>query len=298
MTDKSSGRRGSRGGRLGVKLFSGHAVTHEVIPVRHLLESAPLYPQTEFKAVCFAGPLPSMDMALSEVQPAPFALPDELLRATFSPPKEPLCVAFAQGSRTFNNRANLKSLRRSLQDQQVLMKEHQTVMLLQQERIDIMARKIAELEAKYQHTHLPPVVEEVPAAVHTPGSDPVSLTELVLRSSTWLSAQAVSVGAGMRNKNASSTPNKWKSGGAIFAINYRGHDYYPKFALGMDGKPLPIMKDILAVFSGHKVPLAIALWFVSANSWLDGTTPQDIVGTRPIEVLDAAKMEVAPIEHG
>lgn len=130
------------------------------------------------------------------------------------------------------------------------------------------------------------------------GNDPVSLTELVLDSSTWLLASEVSARAGLSNKNPSSTPNKWKKNNAIFAINHHGQDRYPSYALGVDGKPLPVMKAILQAFADKKAPLSIGLWFCSVNSWLGGVAPKDCIETRSSDVLNAAIQEVTPIEHG
>lgn len=130
------------------------------------------------------------------------------------------------------------------------------------------------------------------------GNDPAALTELVLKSSRWLLASEVSAQAALSNKNPSSTPNKWKRNNTIFAIPYQGRDHYPGYALGDDGKPLPIMKEILQVFSGKKGPLKIGLWFCSVNSWLGGVAPQDVIEVRPQDVLKAAIQEVTPIEHG
>lgn len=139
---------------------------------------------------------------------------------------------------------------------------------------------------------------DLPSQAPVRVSDPVALTELVMQSSTWLRASEVSARAGLSNKNPSSTPNKWKRGNTIFAINHQGQDRYPSYALGVDGKPLPVMKDILQVFSGKKAPLLIGLWFCSVNSWLGGVAPKDAIETRPQDVLNAAVMEVTPIEHG
>jgi hypothetical protein len=58
------------------------------------------------------------------------------------------------------------------------------------------------------------------------------------------------------------------------------------------------MKEILAILTAHKQVLAIAVWFVSANSWLGGKTPMNELAERPLNVLKAARMAVAPVEHG
>ncbi|MFM5375067.1 hypothetical protein ACEUAE_14550 [Aeromonas veronii] len=124
------------------------------------------------------------------------------------------------------------------------------------------------------------------------------LREKVLRLSAWLTAQQVSDNAGYEGSNSSALPNKWKKAGQIFAISVEGKDLFPAYGLGIDGKPLPQMKEILTILAAHKTTLVIASWFVSANSWLGGKTPMDELAERPLDVLKAARMEVAPVEHG
>ncbi len=124
------------------------------------------------------------------------------------------------------------------------------------------------------------------------------LREQVLRLSVWLTAQQVSDNAGYKGTNSSARPNKWKKAGQIFTISVGGEDLFPAYGLGIDGKPLPAMKEILAILAAHRKELAIASWFVSENSWLGGKTPMNELAERPLDVLKAARMEVAPVEHG
>ncbi|HAT2580541.1 TPA: hypothetical protein I8273_005188 [Aeromonas hydrophila] len=124
------------------------------------------------------------------------------------------------------------------------------------------------------------------------------LREQVLSRGEWLTAQQVSENAGYKNSNPSVQPNKWKKAGKIFAITADGKDLFPAYALGVDGKPLPQLEDVLKFLSSKKQPLAIASWFASANSWLGSKTPMESIADNPQGVLKAAKMEVAPIEHG
>ncbi|CAJ1819173.1 hypothetical protein OPFLODJI_01857 [Aeromonas hydrophila] len=124
------------------------------------------------------------------------------------------------------------------------------------------------------------------------------LSEKVLSLSEWLTAQQVSDNAGYKGANSSALPNKWKKTGQIFTISVGGKDLFPAYGFGIDGKPLPKMKEILAILAAHRTALVIASWFVSANSWLGGKTPMDELAERPLNVLKAARMEVTPIEHG
>lgn len=60
----------------------------------------------------------------------------------------------------------------------------------------------------------------------------------------------------------------------------------------------PEMDEIMAILATRKSPKTIAAWFASTNSWLGGATPLDVVRESPLDVLQAARMEISPIEHG
>jgi hypothetical protein len=56
----------------------------------------------------------------------------------------------------------------------------------------------------------------------------------ILRSGDFLSAVEIAKLAGYSEKNPSVQPNKWKKEGAIFAIQHKGVDYFPLYALDSD----------------------------------------------------------------
>ena len=64
----------------------------------------------------------------------------------------------------------------------------------------------------------------------------------------------------------------------------------------------PELDQIISLLQTQRGPVALALWFQSANGWLGSARPMDVV--RRIspgelsDVLHAARREVAPIEHG
>ncbi|WP_236765988.1 hypothetical protein [Aeromonas hydrophila] len=145
----------------------------------------------------------------------------------------------------------------------------------------------------------PPVSEQPTGQRHKfKVATAAQLRDQVLARAKWLTAQEVSENAGYKNANPSVQPNKWKKAGRIFAITVDGKDRFPAYSLGVDGKPLPQLEDVLSVLSPHRQPLAIASWFASANSWLGSKTPMESIAENPQGVLRAAKMEVASIEHG
>ncbi|WP_421292217.1 hypothetical protein [Aeromonas veronii] len=64
----------------------------------------------------------------------------------------------------------------------------------------------------------------------------------------------------------------------------------------------PELDEVISVLQTQRGPVALAVWFQSANGWLGSSRPMDVVrrvspGTMS-DVLHAARREVAPIEHG
>lgn len=125
-----------------------------------------------------------------------------------------------------------------------------------------------------------------------------ALRDEIFNSTRWLKAKEVSAAAHSTNSNPSALANKWKRENKIFAVQRSGVDYYPLYAFGDDGKPLAVLSKVLALFNGNKTPWSIAGWFASKNGWLGGATPMSMIGTNPNDVLEAAKMETNPSEHG
>lgn len=64
----------------------------------------------------------------------------------------------------------------------------------------------------------------------------------------------------------------------------------------------PELDEIVSVLQTQRGPVALAIWFQSANGWLGSARPMDIVRRispgEMSDVLNAARREVAPIEHG
>lgn len=122
----------------------------------------------------------------------------------------------------------------------------------------------------------------------------------VLDSGDWLTAAEIAQVAGFSTTNPSAQPNKWKKQKQIFAINHRGIDYYPGYALDKETnfRPLKVTLKIIEVFEGHKDAWGMAFWFMSVNSFLGGMRPQDLLATVPNRVIEAAQDEILGVSHG
>jgi len=99
--------------------------------------------------------------------------------------------------------------------------------------------------------------------------------------------------------NPSSQPNRWKKAGLIFAVPYKGADLYPLYALELTegAKPLPIMERVLDVLR-EKDDWQKAFWFSSMNTYLKNKMPKELLKSKPQEVLRAAEIEAAGVQHG
>ncbi|KYQ94974.1 hypothetical protein AWY96_16390 [Serratia plymuthica] len=124
------------------------------------------------------------------------------------------------------------------------------------------------------------------------------LRQYILADSTWLTSSDLSDKAGFSNRNRSAGPNGWKQRGKIFAINVEGHDRYPAYALDEAYQPLKVLKEILSVFEGTKSPWSMASWMGTANGWLDGKKPKELLQKDPAAVLHAARKEKEGAQHG
>lgn len=122
----------------------------------------------------------------------------------------------------------------------------------------------------------------------------------VLEEGNWLTTQQIALLAGFSASNPSAQPNKWKRDRLTFAIRHRGIDYFPDYGLDPDTgyRPLKAMAGVIEVFGESKDGWGLAYWFSSANSFLGGKRPKDLLAKQPDRVIAAAADEQETAEHG
>lgn len=122
----------------------------------------------------------------------------------------------------------------------------------------------------------------------------------VFESCEWLTAAQVAELSGFSTTNPSAQPNKWKKSGQIFAVNHKGVDYFPGFALNPDEnyRPYKALGDVIKVLGEKKSAWGLAYWFASVNSFLGGIAPHTLLAKEPERVLAAAHDEVMELTHG
>ncbi len=97
--------------------------------------------------------------------------------------------------------------------------------------------------------------------------------------------------AGSRAKNRAALANRWESEGRVISVDYSAEKRYPSFQFGTDGKPLGVVEEVARVLGQSLQGWELAMWFVTANGWLGGRRPVDMLTLGPEEVVEAA-------EHG
>ncbi|MCU7369979.1 hypothetical protein PEC18_03625 [Paucibacter sp. O1-1] len=122
----------------------------------------------------------------------------------------------------------------------------------------------------------------------------------VLEGADWLTAAKLAEMAGFSATNPSAQPNKWKRSQQIFAIQHNSVDYFPGYGLDPQAnwRPRKALRSVLQAFGDDKDGWGLAYWFLSANSFLGGRRPQDVLATEPEQVIAAAQDEREAVAHG
>lgn len=93
---------------------------------------------------------------------------------------------------------------------------------------------------------------------------------------------------------------QWEKDQKIFSVYLNNMDYYPVYAFDARKgyQPLEAINEIIKVFGEKYRGLMVALWFNSANGYLAGKRPQDMIIENPDWVIYAAKIQITGIQHG
>lgn len=112
-----------------------------------------------------------------------------------------------------------------------------------------------------------------------------------------LTSQQVADIAGSAATNKSQIAHRWRKEGAIFAVEHGGVTYYSALQFNaLNGRPLPVIKELIAVLGRYYEGWALALWFVTAQAWLSGKRPIDFLLRKPQHVLEAAQQEMLALD--
>ncbi|MDM0072607.1 hypothetical protein [Variovorax sp. J31P207] len=118
----------------------------------------------------------------------------------------------------------------------------------------------------------------------------------VFKSTDWATAAQIADLAELGQKNPSATVNRWKQRRQIFALHVNGKDWYPKYALDENFRPLPAVAEVMAALVDWRAE-RLASWFEAKASSLSGQRPRELIATNPQLVVDAAKRVVIAEAH-
>lgn len=93
-------------------------------------------------------------------------------------------------------------------------------------------------------------------------------------------------------ENVSAAPSRWSREGRIFDVPPIGDRRFPGFQFDSSGRPLPILREIIATLGPLLEGWELALWFTASNASLDGARPADLLERAPESVREAARFEV------
>jgi hypothetical protein len=104
-----------------------------------------------------------------------------------------------------------------------------------------------------------------------------------------LGSEEVARLAGSTAKNRSATVSRYLATDQVFAIKHRGSRYYPAFQFDANGRPRPVIGQVLLALQPYGLDgWEIALWFTTASGWLNDRRPVDLLDEDPAEIVAAA----------
>lgn len=103
--------------------------------------------------------------------------------------------------------------------------------------------------------------------------------------------------AGSRASNRAALANRWKQEGRIFSVSYEGATLYPAFQLDAEGRPRPVIAEVIRSLGSKSTDWELALWFTTNVGWLDGQRPVDLLESDPAAVVEAAESEAAELVY-
>ncbi len=135
-----------------------------------------------------------------------------------------------------------------------------------------------------------------PAAIDQARRNAKARTEFI-RHYEVLDAEQVHAVFGSSAKNKAALAARWRSEGRIFALEHKGRLLYPAFQFDSQGKPKKMLAAVLVALGPSVGPWQTALWFTSANGWLGGRNPLDLLATETDLVVEAASAVAEPADY-
>lgn len=99
--------------------------------------------------------------------------------------------------------------------------------------------------------------------------------------------------SGSKARNKAAIANRWKQEGLIFSVPVGASPRFPGFQFHDEGRPLKVIAELIRILGPRLSDWDTALWFTSANGWLAGQRPADMVRVDPDGLIAAAENQMA-----
>jgi len=149
--------------------------------------------------------------------------------------------------------------------------------------------------ARMIESMLPPTVPSAPAVLQA-RRNALAREALFQEFGAFTSAEVAGL-AGSKASNKAALANRWKQEGRIFSVTHHGATYYPGFQFDAEGRPLPVIAEVIRKLGAKSSEWELALWFTFRTGWLDGRRPVDLLESEPEEVAAAAESEAADLVY-
>lgn len=103
-----------------------------------------------------------------------------------------------------------------------------------------------------------------------------------------LSSTQVANLAGSTASNPAALASRWGKERKVFTVDVDGSGRFPGFQFGQNGRPLPVIAEVLAVVGERVTGWELALWFTGSSGRLGGDRPVDVLDSDPELVVEAA----------
>jgi len=110
----------------------------------------------------------------------------------------------------------------------------------------------------------------------------------------WTSAQIAQESSSLA-KNQPSTASRWAKDRRIFAVQFQGQKWFPRFQF-TDGRPNPAVLEVLKVFPEHATGWELAYFFTTPNANVSGRRPFELLKEDPSRVVSLARAFVHPAD--
>lgn len=85
---------------------------------------------------------------------------------------------------------------------------------------------------------------------------------------------------------------RWERDKRIFSIVEEGRRHYPSFQFdNRSGQPYPELREIVTLLEADYAGWSLAIWFLTANDWLDGQSPIAVWTSQRDRIVRAARNE-------